>query len=255
MSSVPPKVTEEEAKNAEIIARQDRIPIWALSYLFIGILGIGYVFVFFDIFNINATFIQTALTLGWATSPTSTTIANLESFVVLVNLIGYVVGALILSPLSDRFGRREMLIVTLLITGLGSIFNALVSSYALFAAARFITGLGIGADLAIVNSYLNEVAPKNGRARYTSFLFVLAGIGVVLAIWLGIIFDSSRSIPQWSSIRACSIWILRHKWMESNVRHWRHSCVDRRVASIWITRIDKVANNPWETKRSRPNSY
>jgi len=179
--------TEAETAGARIIARQDRIPIWALSYLFIGILGIGYVFIFFDIFNINASFIQTALTLGWASSPTSPQIANLEAPLVLLNLIGYVVGALALSPLSDRFGRRNMLIATLLITGLGSFFNAFVSSYALFAAARFITGIGVGADLAIVNSYINEVAPTNGRAKYTSFLFILAGIGVVIAIWLGII--------------------------------------------------------------------
>jgi len=187
LSSLPPKVTDEEEKNAEIIARQDRIPIWSLSYLFIGILGIGYIFIFFDIFNINVSFIQTALTLHWATSPTAAAITSLEGFVVLLNLIGYVIGALILSPLADRFGRRDMLIVTLLITGLGSIFNALVISYPQFALARFITGLGVGADLAIVNSYINEVAPKNGRARYTSFLFVLAGIGTVLAVWLGLI--------------------------------------------------------------------
>ena len=187
MSNLPSNVTDEEAKSAKIIARQDRIPIWSLSYLFIGILGMGYIFIFYDIFNINVSFIQTALTLGWATSATSATITSLEGFVVLLNLIGYVIGALILSPLSDKFGRRNMLIITLLITGLGSIFNAFVMSYAQFAAARFITGLGVGADLAIVNSYINEVAPKNGRARYTSFLFVLAGIGTVLAVWLGLI--------------------------------------------------------------------
>ncbi len=138
MSSLPPKVTDEEAKNAEIIARRDRIPIWSLSYLFIGILGIGYVFIFFDIFNINVSFIQTALTLGWATPPTASAITSLEGFVVLLNLIGYVIGALILSPLSDRFGRRDILIVTLLITGLGSIFNALVTTHPQFALARFI---------------------------------------------------------------------------------------------------------------------
>ena len=126
----------------------------------------------------------------------------MEGFVVLLNLIGYVIGALILSPLSDRFGRRDMLIVTLLITGLGSIFNALVTTYPQFALARFITGLGVGADLAIVNSYLNEVAPKNGRARYTSFLFVLAGIGTVLAVWLGLILTTPRQRFQWSFIRA-----------------------------------------------------
>jgi MFS family permease len=173
--------------NAKIVARQDRIPIWALSYLFIGILGMGYIFIFFDIFNINVSFIQTALTLGWATSPTSATITSLEGFVVLLNLIGYVIGALLLSPFADRFGRREMLIVTLLITGIGSIFNAFVTTYPEFALARFVTGVGVGADLAIVNTYLNEVAPKNGRAKYTSFLFVLAGIGTVLAVWVGLL--------------------------------------------------------------------
>ena len=197
MSTETPKVTEQEAKNAEIIARQDRIPIWSLSYMFIGILGLGYIFIFFDIFNINVSFIQTALTLGWATSPTAAAITSLEGFVVLLNLIGYVIGALILSPLSDRFGRRDMLIVTLFITGLGSIFNALVTNYWEFALARFVTGIGVGADLAIVNSYLNEVAPKNGRAKYTSFLFVLAGIGTVLAVWLGLILTTpAAAFPQ-----------------------------------------------------------
>ncbi len=188
MSEPLPNVpSQEEIDNAKIIARQDRIPIWSLSYLFIGILGLGYIFIFFDIFNINVSFIQTALTLGWASSPTSSAITNLEGFVVLLNLIGYVIGALALSPLSDRFGRKEMLIVTLLITGIGSIFNAVVTSYPEFALARFVTGLGVGADLAIVNSYIGEVAPRNGRAKYTSFLFVLAGIGTVMAVWLGLI--------------------------------------------------------------------
>ena len=186
-NAVPNAPTQGEIDGAKIIARQDRIPIWSLSYLFLGILGIGYIFIFFDIFNINVSFIQTALTLGWATAPTSSAITSLEGLVVLLNLIGYVIGALALSPFSDRFGRREMLIVTLLITGIGSLFNAVVTNYWEFTAARFITGIGVGADLAIVNSYINEVAPKNGRAKYTSFLFVLAGIGTVLAVWVGLV--------------------------------------------------------------------
>lgn len=47
------------SSGAAIIARQDRIPIWSLSYLFIGIIGIGFLFTFFDIFDINVSFIQT----------------------------------------------------------------------------------------------------------------------------------------------------------------------------------------------------
>ncbi len=33
---------------AAVTARQDRIPIWALSYLFIGIIGVGFLFTFLD---------------------------------------------------------------------------------------------------------------------------------------------------------------------------------------------------------------
>src|SRR5436305_13313999 len=54
-----PSVSRADSSGAAVIARQDRIPIWALSYLFIGIMGVGFLFTFFDIFDINVSFIQT----------------------------------------------------------------------------------------------------------------------------------------------------------------------------------------------------
>ena len=42
-----------------LIARLDRIPIWSLPGLFIGIIGVGFLFTFYDIFDINVSFIQT----------------------------------------------------------------------------------------------------------------------------------------------------------------------------------------------------
>jgi len=168
----------------QIIARLDRIPIWSLSYLFIGIIGIGYVFTFFDIFDINVSFIQTAITTFHAVSPPA---ANaLIGLPVEFNLLGYIVGALLLSPFSDSIGRRNMLLITLLITGIGSLATSFVTNYPEFIAGRFVTGIGIGADLAIVNTYISEAAPVNGRARYTSILFILAGVGVFAAVWLGL---------------------------------------------------------------------
>jgi MFS family permease len=105
----------------------------------------------------------------------------------LLNLVGYVVGALILTPLADRFGRRNILLVTLIITGLGSLYTAFTNDILNFEISRFITGVGIGADLAIVNTYMTEVAPKNGRAKYTSFIFIMSALGAVLGIWLGLL--------------------------------------------------------------------
>ena|SRR5438034_7798537 len=52
-----------------------------------------------------------------------------------------------------------MLLYTLLLTDIGSLYNAFVGDYTNFVIARVITGVGIGADLALVNAYINEMAP------------------------------------------------------------------------------------------------
>src|SRR5438045_9602294 len=105
------------SKAAAVIARQDRIPIWSLSYLLIGIIGIGFLFTFFDIFDITVSFIQTCFQIVPGCTPP--TAANYLGLPVELHLAGYVVGALILAPLADRFGRREMLLFTLFLTGIG----------------------------------------------------------------------------------------------------------------------------------------
>src|SRR6266705_4552867 len=170
---------------AGVIARQDRIPIGSLSYLFIGIIGVGFLFTFFDIFDVTVSFIQTCTQIVPGCIPP--TAANYLGLPVELNLAGYVVGALILAPLADRFGRREMLLFTLVLTGLGSLYNAFVGDYTNFVIARTITGLGIGADLALVNAYINEMAPTASRARYTSLIFIMSSLGAFFGIWLGLI--------------------------------------------------------------------
>src|SRR5579872_5220639 len=112
---------------AAIIARQDRIPIWSLSYLFIGIIGVGFLFTFFDIFDITVSFIQTCTQIVSTCNPG--TAATYLGLPVELNLAGYVVGALVLSPLADRFGRRDMLLFTMLLTGIGSFITIFSSSY------------------------------------------------------------------------------------------------------------------------------
>lgn len=176
---------------AAVIARQDRIPIWSLSYLFIGIIGVGFLFTFFDIFDINVSFIQSCIALVPGCTPATS--ANYLGLPLVLNLSGYVVGALILSPLADRFGRRDMLLVTLIITGLGSLYNAFVGDYTNFIIARTLTGVGVGADLALVATYIGEVAPSNGRVKYTSMIFIMSSLGSFLGIWLGLLLTTSAT--------------------------------------------------------------
>lgn len=207
-SGLSQPISPAASSGAAVIARQDRIPIWSLSYLFIGIIGIGFLFTFFDIFDINVSFIQTCtqivpgclpgLPAGVAHTPPGLVLASDKvGLPTLLNLCGYVVGALILSPLADRFGRRDMLLVTLIITGLGSLFTAFVQDYTTFIVARVITGIGVGADLALVTTYISEVAPSNGRAKYTSLIFIMSSLGAFFGIWLGLILTTPvASFPE-----------------------------------------------------------
>ncbi len=187
-SSIPLSGSSTRSSAADIIARQDRIPVWSLPYLYVGIIGIGFLFTFFDIFDINVSFIQTCTQI--IPGCTAVTSAGYLGLPVLLNLVGYVVGTLILSPLADRFGRRDMLLVTMILTGLGSLYTVFVGDYTNFILARTITGIGIGADLALVNTYINEVAPHTGRAKYTSLVFIMSSLGAFFGIWLGLLFTT-----------------------------------------------------------------
>src|ERR1700761_9261815 len=108
---------------ARLLARLDRIDVWSLPWLFIGVIGLGFLFTFYDIFDINVSFIQTCVALKPGCTP-ETALGALKVPVVL-NLAGYVVGTLVLSPLADRVGRRNMLMVTMALTGIGSPYNPL----------------------------------------------------------------------------------------------------------------------------------
>jgi MFS family permease len=57
-----------------------------------------------------------------------------------------------------------------------------------------ITGIGVGADLAIVNTYVGEVAPRRNRARWISVIFIMSSLGALLGIWLGL-FLTTPSAP------------------------------------------------------------
>jgi putative MFS transporter len=172
-----------------ILARLDRIDVWSMPFLFIGIIGAGFLFAFYDVFDINVSFIQSCVALKHGCAP-GNALTALRVPVVL-NLVGYVIGALALAPISDRIGRRNMLLITMLVTGAGALYSALAPDYTNFVLARVLTGVGVGADLAIVNTFVGEVAPRRNRARWISFIFVMSSLGALLGIWLGLVLTTA----------------------------------------------------------------
>jgi putative MFS transporter len=155
---------------AAILARQDRIDVWALPWRYLAIVGTGYFFTFYDIADIGfaAPQVQTQFHL----SGHETTFLALA-----IGLIGYAVGSVVIGTLADRVGRFRMLIATIVLTAVGSFGDAASGSLATLIIFRFITGMGVGADLNLVSTYIGELAPARLRGRISVLTFLVGIIG------------------------------------------------------------------------------
>ncbi len=86
-------------------------------------------------------------------------------------------------PLSDRIGRKRVLIIAALLFFISAVFSALSESYTQLVIARMIGGLGVGAALIIPPMYIAEIAPPKIRGRLVSFNQLNIVIGLSAAFF------------------------------------------------------------------------
>jgi MFS transporter, AAHS family, 4-hydroxybenzoate transporter len=103
-------------------------------------------------------------------------------------LFGLAFGALLAGPLSDRLGRRLMLITSVLIFGLACFSSAFSVSLVQLTVLRFVTGLGLGAAMPNAVTLVSEYCPDRRRATLVNLMFcgfpLGAAFGGFLAAWL-----------------------------------------------------------------------
>ena len=156
--------------STDLLARLDRIPIWALPQRYLAIIGLGYFFVFFDIANIGYALPAISDEYGLTKSE--------GAFVaVAIGLVGYSLGSVSIGVLADRFGRYRMLVLTMVLTAIGSFGDAAAQGLISLAVFRFITGMGVGADLNLVTTYVSELAPARVRGRIAVATFMIGILG------------------------------------------------------------------------------
>ncbi|MGD1085776.1 MAG: sugar porter family MFS transporter [Verrucomicrobiota bacterium] len=95
-------------------------------------------------------------------------------------LVGCLAGALVAGALSDRFGRKRLLLLSAFLFAITSIGNALASSFAVFVAWRILGGVAIGLASNLSPMYIAEIAPAPMRGKLVS----LNQLMIVLGIWL-----------------------------------------------------------------------
>jgi MHS family alpha-ketoglutarate permease-like MFS transporter len=134
-----------------------------------------------------------------ASDATASLVASFAAFA--VGFIGRPIGAFVLSPLADLYGRRMALSATILMVGLGSLAIGLCPTYAqigvaapiIIVAARLLQGFSAGGEFQIAISFLNEHASSRNRALAASPQLV--GIGLAVLAATGVASLTTQVIP------------------------------------------------------------
>ncbi|MFU9137375.1 MFS transporter [Erwinia tasmaniensis] len=103
-------------------------------------------------------------------------------------LVGLALGAMTAGPLADRFGRRVIIISSVLFFGLLTLATAFASNPEQMMLFRFLTGLGLGAAMPNVGTLVAEYSPARRRAFLITVVFCGftfgAAAGGFAASWL-----------------------------------------------------------------------
>ena len=109
-------------------------------------------------------------------------------------LVGCLIGAMSAGALSDKFGRKRLLIVAALLFATTSLGNAFANSFAVFIAWRICGGVGIGLASNLSPMYIAEVAPAQMRGKLVAINQLTVVIGILLAQYLN--WFLVRNLPQ-----------------------------------------------------------
>src|SRR5215469_6847023 len=96
-------------------------------------------------------------------------------------LIGCLVGAIVAGGLSDKFGRKRLLILSAFLFAITSIGNALAPNFTVFVAWRVLGGIAIGLASNLSPMYIAEVAPAQMRGKLVSINQLTIVLGILFA--------------------------------------------------------------------------
>lgn len=163
--ATPTNLTHESAM---ISARIDRLPRWGISTPAKIVLILAYFFSFYDILSIGVTLPNIAgafhLTGSDIALPLTTSLA------------GYILGSMSLGRLADKVGRKKALMLSLLILAASSVACAFSWDLYSVSAFRFVVGFGIGSQIALCATLINELSPAHRRGSNLQFNIFWAGV-------------------------------------------------------------------------------
>lgn len=160
-------------------------------------------------------------------------------------LIGAAIGAIILGPLADKFGRKVLLIIAVFIFSMGSIFSGFSHDLFQLELMRFITGLGLGAALPNAVTLLSEYCPTQKKAYIVNTMYCGFPIGAAFGGFI-----ASYIIPNYgwknmlllSGVMPFILCVLMLIILPESVRYLNFKRVSNKVIQNTLAKINPSAN-------------
>lgn len=157
------------ATGTRINSRLDRLPLTKHHVLWLGMLGIAFLIETFDL-SVFA-YVAPSVRENWNLSLAQVGIVTSAAFV------GMFVGAIAGGRLSDRFGRRPVLIWSSVFYSLMSLMSAVSPNLEVLTISRVLTGVGVQAATGVLLVYVGEMFPRNRRGRSFTVLMFIGYVG------------------------------------------------------------------------------
>jgi putative MFS transporter len=155
------------------VARLDRVPLNRFHWRLLILSGLGWMFDAMDVLMLS--FLLAPIRGEFKLDATGAALIASATFV------GMFIGAATAGRLADRYGRRTVFTVTLVVFSIGSALSALAPTYETLLAARVIAGLGLGGELPVVATLVSELSPRAQRGRMIVLLESFWAYGTILA--------------------------------------------------------------------------
>ncbi|MGD0433106.1 MAG: sugar porter family MFS transporter [Acetobacteraceae bacterium] len=120
-----------------------------------------------------------------------------QSLVAGIVLVGAVLGAIMAGTLSDRFGRRPVILVTALVFVIGALLSAAATAVWILLVGRLLIGVAIGVASMLTPLYLAEISPAASRGAVTSLNQLCITLGILVSYLVGYAFAETAEGWRW----------------------------------------------------------
>lgn len=235
--------------SVNVAGRLERLPVSRFHRRFVALVSLGGWFEFYDIFMVA--YLGASLRASGFFD-----LAQLGLFAS-AGFAGMFVGAIVFGIGSDYFGRRAAFVWMLLIYSLFTLAGAFAPTAGWLIASRVLAGIGIGAEMIVIDTYVTELVPGAARGRYIAITqvvgftaipavaaisYVLVPTHVLLAGWRWVmVIGASGAAFAWHLRRALP---ESPRWLESRGRHREAEAIMESIEAEVAADVDESLPAP-----------